>query len=171
MKGYKAEDIWNEDETGCFYRALPEKTMAERKQDCRGGKKSKERITVAFFANSAGGKELPVVIGKSTKPRCFKGLKDVKKPAGIPYYANPKAWMNTAVMEDILACINRRLQIEKRNVLLLVDNVSSHEPALTSKFSNIKVVLLPKNTTSRLQPLDAGIIKNFKVHVFYYSTP
>jgi len=26
MEGYKPEDIWNEDETGCFYRALPEKS-------------------------------------------------------------------------------------------------------------------------------------------------
>ena len=25
MAGYKAEDVWNEDETGCFYRALPDK--------------------------------------------------------------------------------------------------------------------------------------------------
>ena len=45
-----------------------------------------------------------------------------------------------------------------------MDNVSSHDPNMKDKFSNIKVVFLPKNTTSRLQPLDAGIIKNFKVH-------
>jgi len=40
MEGYKAEDIWNENETGCFYGALPEKTLGERKE-CKGGKKAK----------------------------------------------------------------------------------------------------------------------------------
>ena len=39
LKGYKPENMWNMDETGCFYRALPEKTLAERNRECRGGKK------------------------------------------------------------------------------------------------------------------------------------
>ena len=64
----KAKDVWNVDESGCFYRALPDKTLAEKKKECKGGKKAKERITVAFFANAAGEKELTVVIGKAAKP-------------------------------------------------------------------------------------------------------
>ena len=42
VQGYKLEDIWNEDETGCFYRALPDKTLAEKRKECRGGKRSKK---------------------------------------------------------------------------------------------------------------------------------
>ena len=87
---------WNEDETGCFYRALPEKALAEKKKECKGGKKAKERLTIAFFANAAGGREQPIVIRKAAKPRCFKGIvKDSKKLEGISYYSNSKAWMNT----------------------------------------------------------------------------
>ena len=72
--------------------------------------------------------------------------------------------MNTDIMNTVIAKLNRRMVKEKRNILLLMDNVSSHSPFLCESFSNVKVVFLPVNTTSRLQPLDAGIIKNFKVH-------
>ena len=47
--------------------------------------------------------------------------------------------------------------------LLFIDNAPCHPPDLKGKFSNINVCFLPKNTASRLQPLDAGIIRNFKV--------
>jgi len=30
-RGYKREDIWNVDESDCFFRALPDKTLAEKK--------------------------------------------------------------------------------------------------------------------------------------------
>jgi hypothetical protein len=49
---------------------------------------------------------------------------------------------------------------EKRKILLFVDNATSHPKDL--KLKNIKIVFLPPNTTSICQPLDQGIIKNFK---------
>ena len=145
ISGYDLVNVWNEDETGCFYRALPDRTLSERKKEYRGGKRAKERITIA---NAAGGKEPPIVIGRSATPRCFKGLRDKKLPHGLPYFNNAKAWMNTEIMDTILTNLNRRLVKEKRNILLLMDNVSSHSPDLKEMFSNIKVVFLPVNTTN-----------------------
>ena len=77
LAGYSPEDILNLDETGKFYRALPNKSLSEAAKQCRGGKQSKERVTCAFFVNAAGGKEKPIVIGKSANPRCFRGIRDL----------------------------------------------------------------------------------------------
>ena len=161
MVGYKAEDIWNEDETGCLYRVLPDKLLSERKEEWKVERNFREMFTIAFFANAAGGKEQPIVIGKAAKPRCFKAIKDPKKPGGIPYYAHPKAWMTTEVMTELLMLLNERLVKQNRNILLLMSG-SSHDPAIKDRrFSNIKIIFLPKNT---MQPMDAGIIRSFKVH-------
>ena len=45
--------------------------------------------------------------------------------------------------------------------MLFLDNCSAHPDVVCS---NIKLSFLPPNTTSRLQPCDAGIIQNVKVH-------
>ena len=47
-----------------------------QRRNVRGGKKSKLRLTIAFFINAAGEKELPIVIGKAKLSRCFKGLQN-----------------------------------------------------------------------------------------------
>ena len=40
--GNNTKDICNEDKTACFYRALLDKTLAERKKECKGGKMPKK---------------------------------------------------------------------------------------------------------------------------------
>lgn len=45
---YAIEDIWNLDETGVFWRALPEQGFGQKKKECSGGKKAKQRVTVAL---------------------------------------------------------------------------------------------------------------------------
>lgn len=65
LQGYEAKNIWNLDETGCFWKALPEKGFGQKKKECKGGNKTKERLTIAFITNAAGSKEMPIVIWKS----------------------------------------------------------------------------------------------------------
>ena len=49
VAGYKKEDVWNMDESVVFWRALPDKGFGEKGKGCKGGKKSKHRLTVAFL--------------------------------------------------------------------------------------------------------------------------
>ena len=66
-------------------------------------------------------------------------------------------------MENILEKLKREMKMQSRKVILSMDNVKVHPESQIGKHGNIKIVFLPKNTTSRLQPLDAGIRQNFKV--------
>ena len=163
MAGYKPENVWNMDETGQFWKALPDKSLSERGKRCRGGKQAKQRLTWAFFVSASGEKENPIVIGKSLNPRCFKNLRDRSFPHSCHYYANEKAWMNSELMGVILSNLNRRMKRENRHILLFLDNAPCHPHSHADMFSNVKLAFLPKNSTSRSQPLDAGIIKAWKV--------
>ena len=80
ISGYKPDDIYNMDETGLFYRAVPDRTLAIKGQECTGGKKAKERITLALCVSMTGEFERPLVIGRAAKPRCFKHLCPYKLP-------------------------------------------------------------------------------------------
>ena len=71
--------------------------------------------------------------------------------------------MTSDVMQAALTRFNRKLLLEQRKVVLIPDNATCHPKSKIDSFSQIKIIFLPKNTTSRLQPLDAGIIQNFKV--------
>ena len=150
------------DESGCFLQTLPTKGLAMKGKKAKGGKKLKLRITVAFFVSADGGKVgKPIVIWRSKKPRVFRLPRASDIQDEVDYFADLKSWMQVEIMEKSLEMLNRQMVLENRNVILFLDNATVHPPSLIGKYSNIKVVFLPKNTTSRLQPLDAGIIQSF----------
>ena len=66
-------------------------------------------------------------------------------------------------MEEILRTLNRKCAAEDHKILLFIDNAPRLPESFSDCFSHVQIVFLPKNTTSKLQPLDAGIIKNFQV--------
>ncbi|GBN94627.1 hypothetical protein AVEN_115586-1 [Araneus ventricosus] len=55
---------------------------------------------------------------------------------------------------------------EGRNVLLTLDNATCHKHQ--NVFKDLKLVFLPSNMTSKLQPLDHGIMKWFKLEYRRY---
>ena len=159
LKDYQLKDIYNMDETGLFFRLEPNKTLASK--TVKGTKKSKDRISVGLCANADGTDKLPpVVICKAKKPRCFNGF---TPSTFVDYYWNKKAWMTSTIFCDFIEKLERKMRLQKRKILLLIDNAPSHITRdLELRF--VRVEFLPPNTTSEIQPMDAGVIRNFKVH-------
>ncbi|XP_023721482.1 tigger transposable element-derived protein 4-like [Cryptotermes secundus] len=158
-KGYADKDIFNADETGIFFRLTPDRTLKFKGEKSVGGKLSKERITALVCANATGSeKRKLLVIGKSKNPRCFKNVENLP----VRYSANKKSWMTSSLFEAELRSWDRELQTRKRKIILLVDNCPAH-PVLQN-LEKIKLVFIPANTTSVLQPMDQGVIRNLKCH-------
>lgn len=158
LGSYDAKDIFNMDETGLFFRALPNKTLMEKGIQCRGGKMAKERLTIALCCSATGEKFKPLAIWKSLNPRCFRGQN--LKRIGVLWEANSKAWMTMKIFERWLEKFNAHVKGQNREVLLIVDNAPGHA---VRRMSNVKLLFLPPNVTSELQPLDQGIIQAFKL--------
>jgi hypothetical protein len=162
-KEYADKDIFNMDETGLFWKMSPDRTLATEVQS--GGKKSKDRITLAFTTNADGSEKLDTwAIGKSKKPRCFKhiNLKNLR----VQYRNNKSKWMTGLIMEEYLRWLNKKMR--GRKILLLLDNFSGHELGVElvggkQGLENVRIEWLPPNTTSYWQPLDQGIIASFKL--------
>lgn len=155
---YNSSDIYNADETALYFRALPEHTYAFKCDKAKGVKINKERLTILCCVNMRGEKRDLFVIGKSKSPRCFKGVK--KLP--VQYDANKNAWMTAVIFNQWLEIWDKELGVSKRKIALLIDNCSAHKVNLN--LTNIKVIFLPANTTSLIQPCDQGIINSLKVH-------
>ena len=127
------EDIYNLDETGCFWRALPVKGFGEKGKKCRGGKKL-SRVTVVFLVNVAGGKEVPIVIWKSENPSCFQGA--MKSGLPVKYYSHNNAWMKGKILDSVLTIFNRKMSIEGRSGVLFLDNAGHHPDDIKSQCKN-----------------------------------
>lgn len=74
---YRLETVYNADETGLYWKMLPNYTLVmPTERQAAGRKVPTDRVTVMVCANASGTHKIPLlVIGKSQKPRCFKNVK------------------------------------------------------------------------------------------------
>ncbi|XP_071107261.1 jerky protein homolog-like [Haliotis cracherodii] len=175
-EGYDEEQIYNCDETGLYYKLLPDKTLGTKEDKQTGFKSAKQRVTVLLTCNKPGMHKLkPLVIGSAQNPRCFHHVNREALPTH--YSASANAWMTAKIFEDwffhkFVPAVPDHLRsrnLEEKAILLL-DNCPAHPPASTLQSHDglIKAFLLPKNTTSLIQLLDQGIIKAYKAHYRRY---
>lgn len=162
---YHPDDIFNMDETALFVDAVPRTTYdAKGKQihDCRD---TKRRVTIALCANMSGSEKRPLhMISTAAHPRCF-GPRSNPLPLNVRYDSAVNGWMTKTILMNWLKDWNEELKEQNRQVVLIMDNASSHgkiDDEGFEHFKNIRIVFLPPNLTSLIQPLDSGIIALFK---------
>lgn len=136
----------------------------------RQGKRSlKERLTITGCSNVLGTHKLPLqVIVKSRNPRVFKGK---SLPPRIFYTSSKNAWQTKSLFKEFFEevffpCVrdySLTNNIEPK-ALLILDNASSHCEAddLISDDGKIRVLFLPPNVTSLIQPMDQNCLLSLK---------
>ena len=96
---YSPYEVYNTDETGLHFKALPKKSLTSKKEECAPGfKMSKERVTVLARSNAMGTDKLPLmVIGNSIKQRAFINLNTKSLP--VYYRSQRRAWINATLFK------------------------------------------------------------------------
>ena len=160
LESFSEDDIFNADETALYYRGFPDKGHCEKGFNLAGGKKAMDHITALLCTNMSGTEKRPLLVfGKSKRPRSFpKNLHNLP----VEYDSSKKAWMTRDRFTRWLLQWDKALHAKKRRICLLIDNCSAHPT--DAELSNIVLKFLPPNTTSLIQPLDSGVIKNWKGH-------
>ncbi|XP_006635468.2 tigger transposable element-derived protein 1-like [Lepisosteus oculatus] len=169
--GYLPEQVFNVDEAGLFWKRMPDRTYISKEEKTTPGcKAGKDRLTLLLGGNAAGDCKLkPLLVYHSERPRAFKGISKATLP--MTFRSNPKAWVTLALFEDwFVNCFIPEVEkycLEKRipfKILLVLDNAPDHPAHLDDFHPNIKVVYLPPNKTSLLQPMDQGVTFIFKAY-------
>lgn len=169
--GYVPEQVFNVDESGLYWKRMPDRTfISTAENSIPGFKVAKERLTLLLGCNASGDFKLkPLLIYQSENPRALKGYDKSFLP--VIWRSNKKAWMTSSIFEDWFKkcfCPSVKSYLQQKNLdnkaLLLLDNAPGHPVNLCDLSGNVRVEYLPKNTTALIQPMDQGAISTFKAY-------
>ncbi|XP_058869027.1 tigger transposable element-derived protein 4-like [Acipenser ruthenus] len=152
LQRYQPGDVYSADQTGLYYRA----------QACgsRAFKKTahiEDRVALLVCCSMTGEKRPLLLIGKSPKPRCLRGVSNL--PISYTYSSN--AWMTSYIFERWLKQWDTSLKAQRRHIALFVDNCPAHRAI---KLDSIELIILTANVSAPIQPCDQGVIPALKAH-------
>nr|XP_033793496.1 NACHT, LRR and PYD domains-containing protein 3-like [Geotrypetes seraphini] len=168
VESFPAEQIFNVDETGLYWKRMPGRTYIHKEaKSMPGFKAHKDRLTLLLGGNFNGFKLKPLLIYHSEYPHAFKNVNKHTLP--VYYRSSLNAWMNQALFKDWFSncfipqvreyCLEKGIPFK---ILLLLDNAPGHPHHLADLYPNVKVLFLPPNTTPLIQPMDQGAIATLK---------
>ena len=137
-KEYRPEQVFNCDETGLFWKKMPNRTYIHKSaKQAAGFKAWKDRLTLVLCANAAGHMIKPGLIYPAKNPRALKNKN--KNCLPVFWQHNQKAWMTaTLFLEWMHLCFipETKKYLEEKGipfkVLLLIDNAPGHPEACTT---------------------------------------
>ena len=164
--GFKQEQIWNTDESGCPTVMPPPKVIAKKGMKQVQQTVSHERgqnVTILAFICAIGTHCPPVYIFPRAK---FRPEMSCNGPPGCLGMAHPSGWINN---EMFLASLQNFVKFTKASItnrqLLLLDNHSSHldfHVVQYCKANGITMLTFPPHCSHRIQPLDVSVFGPFK---------
>ncbi|XP_053954302.1 jerky protein homolog-like [Anastrepha ludens] len=165
-----SHQIYNADESGLYWKLLPEKTYVSLSEKQAPGRKSeKQRFTFMACTNATGNHKLKLlVIGKARNPRVFKNFN-----CPVEYKNSKSALMTSAIFKDwfhnsFVPQVRKYLKDGglPEKALLLIDNAPSHpnEIELKSEDGLILTMFMPPNVTPLIQPMDQNVIRITKLY-------
>ena len=68
--------------------------------------------------------------------------------------------MSSFLFDELVKEHDKKFEKENREVVLIVDNCPAHP--IIEGLEAVELVFLPSNTTSKIQPMDQGVIRSLK---------
>ncbi|XP_065783058.1 tigger transposable element-derived protein 1-like isoform X1 [Muntiacus reevesi] len=166
---YSPRQVFNVDETGLFWKRLPERMLLALEGTAGPGPKaSKDHLTLLLGGNAAGDFKLkPLLVYPSENPRALRGCSKASLP--VVWRSSRNDWLTPAIFQEWFTscfcpavesyCASHGLP---HRALLLLDGAPCHLVHLGGLSAHVRVEFLPKNTSTLIQPMSQGVITAFK---------
>ncbi|XP_059762013.1 tigger transposable element-derived protein 1-like isoform X2 [Balaenoptera ricei] len=171
---YSPRQVFNVDETGLFWKRLPERMLLALEGTAGPGPKaSKDHLTLLLGGNAAGDFKLkPLLVYPSENPRALRGCSKASLP--VVWRSNRNDWLTPSIFQEWFTgcfcpavesyCASHGLP---HRALLLLDSAPCHPVHLGGLSAHVRVEFLPKNTSALIQPMNQGVIAAFKAHYLH----
>ena len=133
LEGYDTETIFNNDETGLFFRELPSYELATVAENWSEHSFQRNECFINRWK--------PFKIWYSPIPSCFQG----KVPDGIYWKSIPKSCLKTLnFLIEYLEGLNHEMEMRRsyRSMLWIIDNEPTRHPSTYPTLTNITILCL-----------------------------